>query len=469
MSTANKYDRAIVIGSSITGLLTARILTNHFKQVTIIEKDSFNSNSRPGVPQAQFAHVLAKKGLEIFEELFPGFSDELLAKNAYQLDPAADLDWLSPFGWGIRFEIDWNLICCSRTLLETCLRERVLAIPQIEIQSETKVTALLANSEGTGIAGIKVHRRAMADKSAQETILADLIVDASGRRSIASKWLAELGYPTPEETVVDAHIGYASRIYKIPQSFKRDWEALVIQSKPPHCPKGGIIIPIEGDRWIVGLMGGDNTTPNPNEADFFDFARQLLSPRLYEAIQTAEPISPVMCFKSAENRLRHCERVPRWAENFVTLGDAVCSFNPIYGQGMTAAAMGAMALDRCLTEQPQGSLKGMAKKFQQRLAKINTTPWQLATGEDYRYQTTEGGSPNRITRIMHGYMDRVLALTTENIMVRRDLLEVFHLLKPPTILFHHRIVIMVLQEMLGKVLKLKERFNRSNANSFSNI
>ena len=452
MSASQQYNHAIVIGGSIAGLLTARILANHFEQVTIIEKDSFTGDSRPGTPQAQFVHVLAKKGLEIVEELFPGFSDELLAKNARQVDLGADVDWLSPVGWGIRFDSDLNLIFCSRVLLETSLRERVLAVPEINIKTETKVTALLSNKEGMGVAGIKIHRRDMADKSAQESIFADLIVDASGRRSIAGTWLEALGYPKPEETVIDAHIGYASRLYKIPRDLPRDWEVLYVQTNPPHFPRGGIIVPIEGDRWIVGLIGGDNTTPKPNEAEFLNFARQLPTPHLYEAIQNAEPISPIMCFKSAENRLQHCDRLSRWPENFVVLGDAVCAFNPVYGQGMTAAALGAMTLNRCLIEQhQQGSLKGMARKFQKQLAKVNATPWQLSTGEDYRYKTTEGGSPNWITRMMQSYIDQVMPLTTENVMVRRTMLEIFHLLQPPTVLFQPHIIMLVLKRILNRV------------------
>ena len=171
-----------------------------------------------------------------------------------------------------------------------------------------------------------------------------------------------------------------------------------------------------------------------------------------------------MCFRSAENRLRYCERLSRWPENFVALGDAVCAFNPVYGQGMTAAAMGAKTLDRCLQEQHSKCLQGMAHQFQKRLAKINSIPWQLATGEDYRYQTTKGGSPNLITKLMHAYMDRVLQLTNRNIAVRHTLLRVLHLLQPPQALFYPATVIPVAIQMFkGMTTSLFSRYQAKNS------
>ena len=442
-------DRAIVIGGSIAGLLTARILTNHFQQVTIIERDSLtDSTKRLGVPQTNFAHILVKRGLQIIEELFPGFQDELIAQDAIEVDVAADIDFLSSGGWGVRFDSDIKIVSCSRTLLEQSLRKRILALPQVKIETDTRVKALLTNGDRTGVTGVTLQQR---DSSTPESVFAELIVDASGRSSSLSKWLTALGYKQPEETVIDAHIGYATRIYKIPPELSRDWKVMFIQASPPQSPYGAVIAPIEGDRWIVGLMGGDRTTPHANETEWLNFIRQLPSNRFDEAIKTAEPISPIMCFRSAENRLYHCDRLSRWPDNFVALGDAVCAFNPVYGQGMTVAAMGAITLDRCLQAQHSEKLQGMAKKFQKHLAKVNSIPWELATGEDYRYRTTEGGSPNFITRLMHAYMDRLLPLTNYNVPVRLTLLEVFHLLRSPTALLHPGIIIPVARQMLKNI------------------
>ena len=450
MSFSVQRERAIVIGGSIAGLLTARILANHFQQVTIIERDSLvEGNKRSGVPQTSFVHVLVKQGLDIVESLFPGFHEELITQGGIKVDAAADIDFLSPGGWGVRFDSELKIVSCSRTLLEESLRKRVLALPQITIETDTKVKILLADNNRTKVTGVTLQKR---NSSIPESIFADLIVDASGRSSSLSQWLTDLGYEKPEETVIDAHIGYASRIYKIPQETSRDWQVMFIQASPPQSPYGAIIAPIEGERWIVGLMGGDYTTPHPNETEWFNFIAQLPTNRVEEAIKTAEPISPIMCFRNAANRSRHCERLSRWPDNFVALGDAVCSFNPVYGQGMTVAAMGAITLDYCLREQDSKSLQGMAQKFQKRLAKVNTISWELATGEDYRYRTTEGDKPNFTTKLMHAYMEQVLPLTNYNIFVRLTLLRVFHLLRSPLALLHPRIMILVIAQMLKKII-----------------
>ena len=232
-------ERAIVIGGSIAGLLTARILTNHFQQVTIIERDSLtDSTKRLGVPQTNFAHILVKRGLQIIEELFPGFQDELIAQDAIEVDVAADIDFLSSGGWGVRFDSDIKIVSCSRTLLEQSLRKRILALPQVKIETDTRVKALLTNGDRTGVTGVTLQQR---DASTPESVFAELIVDASGRSSSLSKWLTALGYEPPEATVVDAHIGYATRIYKIPPELSRAWKVMFIQASPPQSPSMGAI------------------------------------------------------------------------------------------------------------------------------------------------------------------------------------------------------------------------------------
>src|SRR5262249_6340950 len=152
----------------------------------------------------------------------------------------------------------------------------------------------------------------------------------------------------------------------------------------------GLIVPIEGGRWLVTLTGRGGATPPTDEAGFLEFARNLPSPVLYEALREAEPLSPISGFRGTENRLRHFERLRRWPEGFVVLGDAACAFNPVYGQGMTTAALGAVALGECLKEQRRrgGQPAGVARRFQQKLAEVTGVPWTLATGEDHRYATT---------------------------------------------------------------------------------
>jgi 2-polyprenyl-6-methoxyphenol hydroxylase-like FAD-dependent oxidoreductase len=447
-----QHRHAIVIGGSIAGLLAARVLTDHFETVTLIERDRFpeGPNPRPGVPQALQVHGLLKKGQEILEKLFPGIQDELVAGGATLVDMAAQ-PWYTPAGWGVQFDSEFKMISCSRSFLEWTIRQRVLQLPTIQVIQAVDVKGLLPNADRTGVQGVTFCDRHSTGPSQIEprSLLADLVVDASGRRSIAPQWLTQLGYPTPQETVINAHLGYASRIYKLSPQLAKDWQILFMQAAPPHRTLTGAIFPIEGDRVLVGIVGGDHQYPAANAAEFLAYTQKLPSPLLWQTIQSAEPLSPIHCHRGTENRLRHYEKLSRWPEGFVILGDAVCAFNPVYGQGMTIAAMGAMTLDAHLQVQsqkyPTGSLIGMAHRFQKALAKLNAIPWSLATSEDYRYRTTEGGTPSMMTRFMHRYMDLVTEVATYHIPTRQTLMKVFNLIQSPLSVFHPRILLQLLK------------------------
>ncbi len=187
-----------------------------------------------------------------------------------------------------------------------------------------------------------------------------------------------------------------------------------------------------------------------------EFACSLQVPIIYDAICIAEPVSPIKTHRATQNRLRRYERAKAMPENFLLLGDAVCAFNPVYGQGMTTAALGVKLLDKCLREQ-NGNLKGLSRRFQKRLAKINEAPWLLATGEDYRYPETVGGSPGLMTRFMHRYMDHVVQLATQSVVVRKVLLQAFNMLVPPTALFQPRVLFRVLLQVFKPRRRSAER------------
>lgn len=448
-NSLKKDTHALVIGGSIAGLLASRILTNHFERVTIIERDRLPQDPipRPGVPQAYHVHVLLKRGRDILEQLFPGLQEEIMAKGVHLIDMTADLTWLTPVGWSVSFPSDLKFLSCSRSLLEWCIRQRISALPQIDFLQEYKVKSLLPNEDNTGVAGVSVSSCHQSDNKGEQLLSADLVVDASGRSSKAPQWLDILGYPTPQETTIDAHLGYASRICQLPSDFQRNWRALYIEAAPPRRIRAGVFYPLEDNRWIVSLSGGDGDYPPTDEVGFLKFADSLPSSLFYEALAIAKPLSPIYSYRGTKNRLRHYERLTRWPKGLAIMGDAVCAFNPIYGQGMTAAAMEALTLDRLLRKQrrcrPDKPLGDMTRHFQKQLAKVNATPWQLATSADYKYRSTIGGSPNWTRQLMYRYLEQVLLLSNESFEVRKLLLDVFNLLQAPTILFHPRIIMQV--------------------------
>jgi 2-polyprenyl-6-methoxyphenol hydroxylase-like FAD-dependent oxidoreductase len=272
-------------------------------------------------------------------------------------------------------------------------------------------------------------------------------VDASGRSSRLPEWLAGLGYDEPQETIINSFLSYASRWYRKPADFQADWKVYLVSGEPLSNPRAGVIYPIEGDRWIVTLAGiGDIKAPT-DEAGFLEFTRQMSTPGLYDIIREAEPLTPIYGYQRTENRLRHYEKLDRWPEGLVVLGDAVCGFNPVYGQGMTVGAMGVQALDKELGEQarrqPSGSLDGLGRHFQHTLAEVNQTPWLMATGEDMRYPTTVGGRPARLSRVLQIYLGAAMEAGASNHQVQAAVREVMHLLRPPAALFRPGIVAQV--------------------------
>lgn len=448
IATAGCRRHAIVIGGSMAGLCAARILTDHFARVTVIDRDRFpkRPEQRKGTPQTRHAHILLARGQCALARLFPDLDTELAAAGAPLVDWAADCLSVLPSGPAQRYRSHLITRTCTRERLEWGIRRRLAADPRIQLREGCEIQGLMPDERGMGIAGVRlgVWGRARADRDEAETLHADLVVDASGRDSQAPAWLATLGYVPARETVVNSFLGYATRCYRRPLGFGGDWQALLVGNAPPHQRRSGVIYPVEDGRWIVTLAGAGRDYPPTDETGFLEFARGLSTPLVYEAIKDAQPLSPIWGYRRTENRLRHYERLGRWPERFVVLGDAVCTFNPVYGQGMTASALGALALADCLEDQwrrePDGDLTGLARRFQRQLARTNKTPWLLATGEDYRWSETAGGHRGHRTRIMHRYLDCVFRLVPQDRAVQQLFLEVLHLLKPPVALFHPRIV-----------------------------
>ncbi len=455
-SPSNGGGHALVIGGSMAGLLAARVLSEHFGRVTIVERDRFPEGPgfRKGVPQSKHLHAFMIRGRQIAERLFPGLEEELEEAGAVYLDSANDFEWLTPAGFAPRFHSGLPLLMCSRDLLEWAVRKRVTALPQVHFLERTDVTDLLPTPDGKGVAAVKVRSRdGRGGTRSEEPLRADLVVDASGRNSNASKWLEALGYTPPEETYINSHLGYASRVYRRPERFDGDWKGLNAQATPPEVTRGGVLLPLEGDRWMVTLSGVGGDYPPTDEEGFMDFARSLRTTILYEAIKDAEPLSDISGYRDTANRRRHYEKLSRQPDNFLVTGDAASAFNPVYAQGMTTAALGAEVLEESLRERDVakgGDLAGLSKRFQKKLAKATAGSWLLATGEDFRVRGVEGGEATFATRLTHRYMDRVLELSLRDLAIRRTFLEVFHMLEPPTALFGPAVVAKVLREAVAR-------------------
>lgn len=439
--------QAIVIGSSMTGMLTARVLSDHFEQVTVIERDRLPNGAelRSGVPQGRHLHILLAHGFEIMEDLFPGLSDELGAAGVPQMRWGLDTINRTSGGWLSRFDSGIVTRAPSRALLDWTIRQRLLQNPRITFLEERQVTGLTTTPDNSRVTGVRLKKRGTDEA---ETLTADLVVDCSGRESHAPEWLKSLGYDAPPETHVNAFLGYATRWYERPAHTTVDWKLVVIGAKPPHIPRGGGILEVEGGRWVVTIAGINKDYPPTDEQGFLEFARSLADPTVYEAIKDAKPISGITGYQRTENRWRHYERLSRLPGHFVVLGDATCAFNPIYGQGLTVGAMSAKALDASLRE--SDDLMGLPPRFQKRLAGLIKNVWLMATGEDLRYPGTEGKRPNLFARMTQKYLERVLRTMPTSTDLTLAFIEVMNLRQPPTILFHPKHVLTVLRGARNK-------------------
>ena len=436
---------ALVIGASMAGLLAARILSDYFELVTVVERDQLptNAEARKGVPQGRHVHLLMCRGADIIWELFPDLSAALEEDGALLISPTEDFRWFHFGNWKLQFPGPLRVHSQSRPLLEYHVRRCVAARPNVRILDNCEVLGLNGGADHrSGITGVCMRRR-RDNVQNEEYLHTNLVVDASGRGSQTPSWLAALDYPPVEETLVKIDVGYATRIYQRPNNAPRDWKAMGIYPWPLEMKRTGYIFPIERNAWMVTLSGCLRDHPPADEAGFLEFARKLGRPDVYEAIKDAEPLSPIAIHKFPANRRRHYERLSHLPDGLVVLGDAACSFNPVYGQGVTVAALEASTLRACLDRHLSshaGNMVGFPHRFQKALASVVEAPWLFATSEDFRYPATEGKRPFGI-RLLQGYTQRVCRLTATNPFVTQSFYEVLNMLKPPTALFHPRILL----------------------------
>ncbi|MBA2679100.1 MAG: FAD-dependent monooxygenase [Ktedonobacteraceae bacterium] len=449
--TQDTFDRhlAVVIGGSMAGLLAARVLSEHFEQVTIIERDTLTGEAEPrkGIPQGRHVHGLLVRGVGIMGKYFPDLFPTLAQGGAIPVSMGG-VRWNQLGVWLAPVPGPVKILFQSRSFLEQHVRDQLAARDNVRIRDACEVSQLCTDNDR--ITGVVLRNR--SGEQHEEVLFADLVVDTSGRGSRAPQWLHSLGYGNVQETSVKIDIGYATRIYRCPIQPPANWEALFIFGRPPDDKRGGVIFPTEGGYWMVTLVGSLRDYPPDDEARFLAFARSLAQPDLYEAIKDAEPVTPIALYKYTANRWRHFERMKRLPQGFIIMGDAVCSFNPVYGQGMSVAAVEAQTLDRCLREQElfagKNSVAGFTQRFQQAIARDIKTPWLLSTGEDLRYPGAEGKRSLGI-RLLNRYMRRVIELTASDSRMTASLLRVRNLLKPLSTLFQPRIILAVLRQELA--------------------
>ena len=425
---------AVVIGASMAGLSAARVLADRFGSVTVLDRDDLPADAVPrrGVPQGRHGHVLLVSGLRALTELFPGLPDELIAAGATRMDTGADMVVY-------RFGRRWRnaptglvLISQSRPQLEAIVRARVMALPRVTIKACAAVSALTGDQ--SKITGVRLDDG--------ETLTADLVVDASGRGSRSDRWLSALDLPVPEQVEIKIGIAYSTRLYKrVPGEWPGFRGALVLPD-PRSEQMAGMVLPIEGDRWLVAL-GGWHLDHIPDDADAFEQGlRDLPDPAMADVVAKAEPVTDPMTHRFPSSRRRLFERLPANPAGYAAIGDSICSFNPIYGQGMTCAAMEALKLGARLDEHGSATAE-MAAAYYRDAAEVISVPWQFGAGGDFAYAKTVGPKPRGVG--FTNWYARNLAIASQSDPdLNRTFSRVQQLVDPPAHLFKPKAVVRTL-------------------------
>ena len=449
-SPPNTLTHAVVVGAGMGGLLVAHALSRHVDRVTVVERDTLPTSPAPraGTPQGRHVHALQPGGLAAIESLLPGFREQLLAHGAVPVVVPRDLLWMSRAGWmQPQAGAGHVILSASRDLIEWVTRDLVLARSAIGLRTGTEVAGL-AVRDGR-VVGLDVRPRGAAPGEPTERLVADLVVDASGRRSRAPDWLEAAGYDRPEEEVIDADLAYASRTYRRGPDDLAGWQALMLQPQAPDCSRMAVMFPIEGDRWLVTVAGANGDVPPTDEEGFLAFAAGLRTPALVDAIDRLEPLSPIVAFRRTANRRRKFEALRRVPDGFLAVGDSACAFNPVYGQGMSVAAMTAAEIDRGLQSHRAltfGDLAGVCAGLQRVVARLNAGAWMVATGEDLRFPRTEGGRVTSADRVVRRYLDRVVLAAASDPVANAAFTDVVTMTAPPTSLMRPRLALRVLSQ-----------------------
>jgi 2-polyprenyl-6-methoxyphenol hydroxylase-like FAD-dependent oxidoreductase len=430
----------------MAGLLAARVLADFFDQVTLIERDALpkGAENRKGVPQGRHLHALLTRGEQILSRLFPGLPDELEQGGATRCDIPGDVLWYQYGGYKLRFESGITVLSMSRPFLEYAVRRRVLALENLRRIDQCEVRDLIATPDRSRVTGVKVQRR----ESQEELIDADLVVDATGRGSHSPKWLEALGYSRPEETAVEVGVGYTTRIYRQRPGCLEGAKAVFTMPTPPRETRGGVLFPMEGDRWIVTLAGWLGDHAPAEEKGFLEFARSFAALDIHNVISRAEPITDFVTHKLPSNLRRHYEKMKRFPSGYLVTGDAICSFNPVYGQGMTVSAMEAEALEECLRIAIAGnSLDSIAPAFFRKAAKAVDHAWTMAVGEDLRYPQVEGPRPSG-TNLINWYLEQVHRATLRDREISRVFFNIMTMTHSPSEIFKPAAMVRVLRGRL---------------------
>lgn len=457
----------VIIGGSIAGLVAAKVLSDHFQRVTILERDLIGEGvaCRKGTPGASHSHGLTSKGARALELIFPGIKDELEMAGSVVFDHAQGISSWVPSGQIPLSTVGQPMLFFTRPLLESLIRRRVIATPGVHLCNGAQVIGLQTDGAGERVTGVSAICRPAGDTQDIEvkqpvSISADFVVDASGRFSRLTRWLTEMGYSVPDDRVIDAGVIYTTCIFKGPE---RDWEGIYHFSEAPDATRGAYVLRTEKKEWLVTLSGAMRDKPPVDEQGFLEFAFSMNNSDINELLMDCTRASSIVSYARTENRLRLYHLARRWPQRLAVLGDAVCAFNPVYGQGMSMATFEAMALGELIgRRRPRYGLDQVGKLFQTKLARLIRWSWLLAISSDLMWEAEMLGTKAWWgARAFHWYKSKLyIAVLSDNYLLK-VFLAISHMERHALILLHPAVIVRVAYAVIRSRKGLKKTNLRS--------
>ncbi len=439
--------QAVVIGAGMGGLAAAAALANHFEHVTVLERGELpvHPKSRTGTPQDRHLHALLAGGLRAVDALLPGIGEDLRRAGGVQVEAGRDVRYEFPDCDPMpRPDRDYEIYLMTRPLLEFTVRQRVVQKNNVTFRQNCRVFEILPANDGGAAAGVRYE----TDGDVQHRLAADLVVDASSSGALTRAFLRAIGRPLPEETVIGVDIGYATATYVFPPGAVPSWQAAVTFPVASESGRAGYLVRTEGNRWILALSGRHDDKPPAEPDAVLDYIRNLRTPTLYNAIRQAKREGEILRFGLQQSVWRHFDRLGPFPRGLLSIGDAICRFNPVYGQGMSVASQEAQLLNDMLRQRADEAdpLDGLGEAFFAAIQPLIRAPWDMSAVPDFAYPDTSGERPADFEDAM-AFTSGLYRLAFRDPVIRRLIMEVQHLLRPPSILQDPALVQRVKEEL----------------------
>jgi len=435
-----QHSSAVVLGAGIAGLLAAQALSKHFSQVTVLDRRTLDENQdfTKGVPQSDHLHVMLQRGQTIIDRMFPGIIEECAKSSDMSNDWGTETYWNNPFGVLPNQKSPIKTWHFSRGTLDRQILKRLKASPNVIITSG-KIRGLMG-SFGQ-VTGVEFES---TDTGALNQLTADLVVDCRGRTSPLIDDLEALGYPKPPITKVDNELGYSSQFFQLPEGERASWKLTYLQVREGIHSRGGALCEYADGKVIAILIGYGDDRPTADQEAFLAFARSLPNKKIFADLERATPLGKPKTWRNLGNCRRHFGRMKAWPRGLIALGDVACHFNPVYGQGMTVAAVEAEAFEKALQRRHKS---GWELAFQQKIERLVMVPWLMSVTEDQR---SEKANPGLATRMLHTYLDHVLRGAVRDPVLHGAFLRVMHMVSSPASLFSPFILGRVATRSVGR-------------------